>query len=294
MTSKSFVAQINLQLAEKLQADLTGQGFALTRPPHSIFSAKKPGLSCTLYESGKLLIQGKAIDDFILYYIEPEILQNFTYSHPQQYVERKSHIGVDEAGKGDFFGPMCTAAIYCTAEDIDKLLKLGIRDSKQLSDEAIGRMANMLQKEFKHSIVALPPCTYNRLYQKFHNLNSLLGWAHATAIENVYTLSGCNLAFIDQFGHRSIVEKAVASKKIPVQLVQRHKGENDPVVAAASIIARNAFVVGLERLSQQYHMNLPKGASAAVIAAGRQFLQRHGREALGDVAKLHFKTTDQL
>lgn len=294
MTSKSFVAQINLQLAEKLQADLTGQGFTLTRPPHSIFSAKKPGLSCTLYESGKLLIQGKAIDDFILYYIEPEILQNFTYSHPEQYVERKSHIGVDEAGKGDFFGPLCTAAIYCTTEDIDKLLKLGIRDSKQLSDEAIGRMANVLQKEFKHSIVALPPSTYNRLYSKFRNLNSLLGWAHATAIENVYTLSGCNLAFIDQFGHSLIVEKAVASKKIPVQLVQRHKGESDPVVAAASIIARNAFVVGLERLSQQYHMNLPKGASAAVIAAGRQFLQKHGREALGDVAKLHFKTTDQL
>ncbi|MGL4348596.1 MAG: ribonuclease HIII [Chlamydiales bacterium] len=294
MTSKSFVAQINLQLADKLRADLIGQGFTLTRPDHSIFSAKKPGVSCTLYESGKLLIQGKAIDDFILYYIEPEILHNLTYSHPEQYIEMKPHIGVDEAGKGDFFGPLCTAAIYCSTEDIGKLLKQGVRDSKQFSDPAIRRMATVLQKEFKHSIVSLPPSTYNRLYQKFGNLNSLLGWAHATAIENVYNLSGCDLAFIDQFAHVSIVENAVASKKIPVQLVQRHKGESDPVVAAASILARNAFLVGIEKLSQQYHINLPKGASAAVIAAGKQFLQLHNREALGSIAKLHFKTTDQL
>lgn len=294
MTSRSFVAQINIQLADKLRADLTGQGFTLTRPAHSIFSAKKPGVSCTLYESGKLLIQGKAINDFILYYIEPEILHNLTYSHPEQYVEMKPHIGVDEAGKGDFFGPLCTAAIYCSTEDIHKLLQQGIRDSKQLSDDAIKRMATVLQKDFKHSIVALPPSTYNRLYEKFHNLNSLLGWAHATAIENVYTLSRCDLAFIDQFAHASVVENAVAGKKIPVQLVQRHKGESDPVVAAASILARNAFLVGIEKLSQEYHINLPKGASSAVITAGKQFLQRHGREALRLVAKLHFKTTDQL
>lgn len=294
MTSKSFVAQINLQLAEKLQTDLMRQGFTVTHPPHSIFSAKKPGISCTLYQSGKLLIQGKAIDDFIIYYIEPEILQNLTYSHPEQYVERRAHIGVDEAGKGDFFGPLCVAAIYCSTEDIDTLLKLGIRDSKQLNDESIRQKASILQNEFKHSIVALPPSTYNRLYAKFHNLNSLLGWAHATAIENVYNLSGCNLAFIDQFGHSSIVEKAVVSKKIPVELVQRHKGEGDPVVAAASILARNAFVMGLQRLSQQYHIHLPKGASAAVIEVGRQFLQKYGKEGLRDVAKLHFKTSDAL
>lgn len=294
MTAKSFVAQINIGLADKLRIDLTGQGFTLTRPPHSIFSAKKPGVSCTLYESGKLLIQGKAIDDFILYYIEPEILHNLTYSHPEQYVERKAHIGVDEAGKGDFFGPLCVCAVYCSAEDIDKLLKLGIRDSKQLSDDSIRGMAITLQKEYKHSVVSLLPATYNRLYQKFHNLNSLLGWAHATAIEKVYHLSGCQLAFIDQFAHTSIVEKAVASKKIPVELIQRHKGESDPVVAAASIIARNAFVVGLDKLSQQYQMNLPKGASAAVVAAGKQFLLRHNKQTLGEVAKLHFKTTEQL
>lgn len=294
MTSRSFVAKINIQLADKLRSDLTGQGFTFTRPAHCIFSAKKSGVSCTLYESGKLLIQGKAIDDFILYYVEPEILHNLTYSHPEQYMEMKPHIGVDEAGKGDFFGPLCTAAIYCSAEDIHKLLKHGIRDSKQLSDDAIKRTAIVLRKDFKHSIVVLPPSTYNRLYEKFHNLNSLLGWAHATAIENVYTLSGCDLAFIDQFAHASIVENAVSSKKIPVQLVQRHKGESDPVVAAASILARNAFLLGLEKLSQQYHIHLPKGASSAVIAAGRQFLQFHGREALRLVAKLHFKTTDQL
>lgn len=288
------MAQINLQLAEKLQIDLLGQGFTVTHPSHSIFSAKKPGISCTLYQSGKLLIQGKAIDDFIVYYIEPEILQNLTYSHPEQYVERRAHIGVDEAGKGDFFGPLCVAAIYCSTEDIDTLLKLGIRDSKQLNDESIRQKASILQKEFKHSIVALPPSTYNRLYAKFHNLNSLLGWAHATAIENVYNLSGCNLAFIDQFGHSSIVEKAVVSKKIPVELVQRHQGEGDPVVAAASILARNAFVRGLQRLSQQYHIHLPKGASATVIEVGRQFLQKYGKEGLRDVAKLHFKTSDAL
>lgn len=294
MTSKSFVTQINLQLAEKLRSDLTHQGFTLTYPSHSIFSAKKPGVSCTLYESGKLLIQGKAIDDFILYYVEPEILHNLTYSHPEQYLEMQSHIGVDEAGKGDFFGPLCTAGIYCSTEDIGKLLKLGIRDSKQLSDASVKRLASLLQKEFQHSIVVLLPSTYNRLYEKFHNLNSLLGWTHATVIENLYKLSGCKLAFIDQFAHASIVERAIASKKIPIELTQRHKGESDPVVAAASILARNAFLVRLENLSEKYHIPLPKGASSQVIAAGREFLQTYGKEALGQVAKLHFKTTSEL
>lgn len=294
MAPKSFVTQINIQLAEKLRTDLTHQGFTLTYPSHSIFSAKKPGISCTLYESGKLLIQGKAIDDFILYYVEPEILHNLTYSHPEQYMEMKAHIGVDEAGKGDFFGPLCTAGIYCAAEDIRKLLELGIRDSKQLSDASVKRLASLLQKNFQHSIVMLLPPTYNRLYEKFHNLNSLLGWTHATVIENLYKLSGCRLAFIDQFAHASIVEKAIASKKIPIELMQRHKGESDPVVAAASILARNAFLMGLENLSAKYQIHLPKGASSLVITAGKQFLETHGKETLGEVAKLHFKTTSQL
>lgn len=294
MASNSFVTQINIQLADKLRADLIHQGFTLTYPSHSIFSAKKPGVSCTLYESGKLLIQGKAIDDFILYYVEPEILHNLAYSHPEQYMEMKSHIGVDEAGKGDFFGPLCTAGIYCSTEDIRKLLELGIRDSKQLSDGSVKHLASLLQKNFQHSIVALLPETYNRLYEKFHNLNSLLGWAHATVIENLYKVNGCQLAFIDQFAHASIVEKAIANKKIPIELMQRHKGESDPVVAAASILARNAFLMGLENLSEKYQISFPKGASSRVIATGKQFLQTHGKEALSQVAKLHFKTTNQL
>src|SRR5580693_626798 len=107
----TFVATIDLALADKLREDLVGQGFELTKPPYTLFSAQKTGVSCTLYTSGKLTVQGKGKDEFIAFYLEPEILKKLAYTHPELGVDMTARIGIDEAGKGDFFGPLCIAGV---------------------------------------------------------------------------------------------------------------------------------------------------------------------------------------
>src|ERR1700730_9538190 len=112
MTPATFTAKIDLKLADKIKNDLIEQGFEISRPPYTVFAAKKTGISCTLYESGSLTVQGKEMQHFIEFYLEPEILQEFQFSHPEAHLDTTPHIGMDEAGKGDFFGPLCVAAVF--------------------------------------------------------------------------------------------------------------------------------------------------------------------------------------
>ncbi|MCB1107321.1 MAG: ribonuclease HIII [Chlamydiia bacterium] len=288
----SFVTEIDPSLASKMKEDLTGQGFEFSQPSYTIFQAKKEGVSCTLYESGKLMVQGKKKDDFITYYLEPEILGNLSYTHPETLINSSPHIGVDEAGKGDVFGPLCVAALYADSSQITSLVKMGIRDSKRLSDPAIIKMADKIKKEYQHSIIKIFPKRYNELYREFNNLNHLLAWGHATAIEELTKQSNCTEVIIDQFASEHVVETALRKKGLEINLTQRHRGEEDVVVAGASILARAAFVQGIERLSKEFQLLLPKGASNQVVQAGQKFVKTHGEEELHNVAKLHFKTID--
>lgn len=285
-----FVTNIDLTLKEKFREDLIDQGFQLTTPPYTIFSAQKKGISCTLYTSGKLTVQGKDKEDFIQFYLEPEILKALTYSHPEIDIDLTAHIGIDEAGKGDFFGPLCIGGVYADETMIKELLAIGVKDSKTLSDNHIIQLKTKIQKICPHSIVRIFPKKYNELYASFHNLNRLLGWGHATAICELVEKTGCRTIIIDQFANENIVESALRQKHLDADLTQKHKAESDPVVAAASILARAAFVEGLEKLSKQVGMVLPKGASAAVIAAGKALVAKEGEAILEEVAKLHFKT----
>lgn len=287
----AFVTKIDLDLSEKIKNDLLDQGFELSTPPYTVFMAKKKGVSCTLYQSGKLMVQGKDKNDFISFYLEPEILKEFSFSYPETLVDSTARIGIDEAGKGDFFGPLCIAGVYADEAGIKKLLDLGVRDSKRMRDKEIVALASEIKSLFPHSLVRLFPEKYNELYGKFKNLNSMLAWGHSTAIEELVEKTGCKTVIIDQFAGEHVVENALKRKKLEVSLTQRHYGEEDPVVAAASILARTGFVEGIDSLGKMVEMTLPKGASSQVIAAGKRVVLRHGKEILGKVAKLHFKTT---
>jgi ribonuclease HIII len=289
----SFVTEINIDLAGKLKEDLESQGFLLTKPPYTLLQGKKTGISITLYTSGKLIVQGKDKEDFLKFYLEPEILGSLAFSHPEISMDMESRIGVDEAGKGDFFGPLCIAAFYADENILKELVRLGIKDSKQLGDPTILKMAKELRR-FPHTNVSIFPTKYNDLYSRFKNLNHLLAWGHATAIEELMQKTNCNRVIIDQFAHESVVISALHKKGITPNLTQRVRGEEDPVVAAASILARAAFVEGIERLEKAFNTPLPKGASRQVIEAGRRFIEKHSREELKEVAKLHFKTTLEL
>lgn len=290
----TFVATIDLSLSEKLKADLQNQGFELTTPPYTIFSAQKKGVSCTLYTSGKLTVQGKGKDDFISYYLEPEILQTLTYSYPEIGTDFSERIGIDEAGKGDFFGPLCIAGVHANEAGIKELISLQVRDSKKMSDKSVLALSKKIKDKLQHSIVRLPPKKYNELYGSFHNLNQLLAWGHATAIGELVAKTSCINVVIDQFASESLVENALKRKNISTKLTQRHRAEDDPVVAAASILARAAFLEGLERLGQDIGVVLPKGASSAVIETGKKLVEKNGKEILETIAKLHFKTYNDI
>lgn len=289
-----FVATINLDLADKLINDLKDQGFEITKPLYTIFSAQKKGVSCTLYTSGKLTVQGKDMKDFITFYLEPEILQSVAFSYPETQVSMTPRIGIDESGKGDFFGPLCIAGVQADEAKIKELLAMGVRDSKQIADKGIRALSAKIKKACPHTIIFISPKKYNELYANFKNLNQLLGWGHATAIAELVTKTGCSEVIIDQFAGEHVVKNALKQKKLNVSLTQRHRAEADPVVAAASILARAAFLEGMEKLSQQFELEIPKGASSQVIRIGKQLVRKFGPQILEQAGKLHFKTKEEI
>lgn len=304
----SFVKTIDLKLADRMIADLQAQGFILTTPQYTLFSAAKKGVSCTLYTSGKLVVQGKGMGEFIEFYLEP-LLETFSFTYPQLQEKASKagsaslndideasipHIGIDESGKGDYFGPLCVAGVYADLEALEKLKSLGVKDSKTLSDAAILKLAKSIRASCTHHIVKINPQKYNELYDKFKNLNHLLAWGHATVIEQLVARTECLDIVVDQFANESVVLTALKRKGLKLNVMQRHRAEEDLVVAAASILAREAFLLGLALLGEQYSIKLPKGASASTIAAGKQFVTKYGRESLGMVGKLHFKTTSVI
>lgn len=293
-SSGCFVAQIDLSLKDKLESDLQSQGFVLSSAPHAFFSAKKKGLSCNLYLSGKLTVQGKDKEEFISFYLEPEILGNLSYTHPASLHDPSARIGLDEAGKGDFFGPLCVAGIYIPEGGVEELIKLGVKDSKLLTDDTIIKISASLKKTYPYKVLRLFPETYNRLYIKFNNLNRLLGWSHATILEELSKKTSCKKATLDQFAFPELMETILKQKKISIDLTQKVRAEQDPVVAAASILARAAFVEGLSELEQEVGLPLPKGASSAVVQAAKKAYREQGIAIFDKIAKTHFKTFKEL
>ncbi len=285
-----FVTTLDVGLAPKLKADLADQGFELSKPAYTLFQAKKKGVSCTLYESGKLTVQGKNMEEFIQFYLEPNILQGFNYTYGDLDIDQTPRIGVDETGKGDFFGPLCVASVYAGGEDVIKLKQIGVCDSKKLTDKKALEIGKKIQSQFAHHVVKINPAKYNELYNQFKNLNRLLAWGHATVIRNLVAQTGCKQVILDQFGDESLVRNALREDFTALKLTQRHRGEEDLVVAAASILARKTFLESMDKLSQEIGFTLPKGASSQVVAAARKLYNQYGEELLGKIAKLHFKT----
>ncbi len=289
-----FSTKIDLSLKEKLKEDLLSQGFELSKPPYTIFSAKKKGVSCTLYESGKLTVQGKEKAAFIEFYLEPEILKEFRFSHPEAHLNLEPRIGLDEAGKGDFFGPLSVAGVYADGVGIQELLRMGVGDSKKISDDKILKLAKQIRAKYAYTVIRLFPQKYNELYAKFKNLNRLLGWAHVAALQDLNQKTTCQKAILDQFADKSLVDNLITQKKLNVHLEQKVRGEEDLVVAAASILARAGFLEGMALLSEEFGMKVPKGASSAALDFARTFIQKFGKEALPRIAKIHFKKMSML
>jgi ribonuclease HIII len=202
-------------------------------------------------------------------------------------------IGTDEAGKGDYFGHLVVAAVHVEPGQEESLRALGVRDSKRMADSVARRLAGEIKARAASDVVRISPRRYNELYAKLRNLNHLLAWAHARAIENLLARAPAPLVISDQFGDEQWLRQALMRRGRHVLLVQTPRAEQDLAVAAASVLARAAFLEGLEALSARVGLTLPKGATH-VTGAARQIWLRGGEELLGEVAKLHFRVTQKL
>ncbi len=287
-----FVAKMPMEKKNHLKEALIEKGLEFSKPAYTVFSAKKKGLSCTLYESGKLTVQGKDKEDFIEFFLEPEILESFS-SAEEVCIDRQSRIGIDESGKGDFFGPLCVAGLFVAETDFDELLAMGVKDSKSLNDKQIKDIAKKIKARFEYQLICIGPKKYNELYPKFQNLNRLLAWGHASAIKVLVEKTKCKRAYVDKFANESLVKNALP-KDMSIELKQFHKAESDPVVAGASILARAAFVFAIEDLEKKYALSLPKGCSKKTVEAAKLFVKEKGPERLKEVSKTHFKTTEEV
>lgn len=203
-------------------------------------------------------------------------------------------IGTDEAGKGDYFGPLVCAACYVDSTTAAILTGANVRDSKKISDNRVRELAEFIKASCPHNIIVILPEKYNALYAKFRNLNRLLAWAHAKAIENLLEKVNCANVLTDQFGDESLVRRALQEKGRQINLIQRTKAEQNLAVAAASILARAEFLNRLLSLSKSFGVNLHPGAGAPTDQSIREFIRKNGKDNLGQVGKLHFKNTQKV
>ena len=208
-----------------------------------------------------------------------------------------AHIGTDEVGKGDYFGPLVIAGVYVDEQTASQLLTAGVRDSKLLPDTLILSLAEEIKVicQGKGHILSYSPERYNQVYKETANLNLLLARAHAQVIAHLQKRTASTRALVDQFGDASLVPTMLQKVGCDIGLEQRPHAEEDVAVAAASIVARAEFVKQLAELSKLVGVSLPKGASNPdIVAVGREIVAKAGQETLGKVAKLHFKTTSVI
>lgn len=213
-----------------------------------------------------------------------------------------AYIGTDESGKGDYFGPLVIAGAYVDEKTCAELIQIGVMDSKKLTDAKIGVMYSKIVDvigEESMNVVAIGPAKYNELYQRLKsngkNLNHLLAWGHATVLETLLArFPDCTQAIADQFGDERYILSQLKEKGKGIKLYQTPKAEANIGVAAASVIARYQFIQKMRQLSNRFGVDLPFGANSIVKTRAKEVIARHGRESLGEVAKLHFKTTNEL
>lgn len=286
--------------ASRLQKKLQAMGsFSPAERDYTLFCYESEGVQVAYYaKRGKLVVQGRKAEAFV-----DEVLGGAA-AVPQKAAAAAAapdagpHFGVDESGKGDYFGPLVIAGVYSDEHTADALRRLGCRDSKQIANDAqICRVAAAVKAlpGVAWEVVCIGPGRYNELYADMGNLNRLLAWGHARVIAALHEkVPSCPRALSDQFANEWVLRRALGARAVPVRLEQRPRAESDIAVAAASILARARFVEWMRQAAAAAECELPLGCAPHVVKAARAFVKKHGAERLPDVAKMHFKVTKQL
>lgn len=204
------------------------------------------------------------------------------------------YIGTDETGKGDYFGPLVIAGFYINEGNSDFIAYLGVKDSKLLTDPQINNIAQQIISKYptSYSSIVLEPEKYNELYNKFLNVNKLLNWGHSKVVENMLSNHSTSTVITDQFS-KNPLEISKSKKYSNVNFHQMTQAEKYLGVAAASIIARYKMNMWFEKIENE-GFRIKKGASANVEFAAKSILEKHGKQVLERLVKLHFKTTNKI
>ena len=291
----TYSEKISSEQAKEIKKLFEIKGAVFDTVQYSVWRAKTSNFQAIYYESGKLLVQGKDVND-ITNEINKILGINNIISPDETGIipKEEKYIGTDESGKGDFFGPLIIAGVQVDSSNKQKFIELGIKDSKKLQDKVILSLASKIKANSVHSVIIINPVKYNELYSRFRNLNKLLAWGHARAIENILDKSSCNYALADKFGDESLIKNALMKKGQSINLKQMVRAESDIAVAAASVLARAEFVKKMDELSRRYELNFSKGASSKVIEEAKEFVKTYSPERLNEIAKLHFKTIEEV
>lgn len=292
MAQNTVSIQLDVQDIKDLKSVLFAHGwkeYPVNNEYVALRMKNKKGSVCTVYTSKKIVLQGS--EDFSE---TISLIKEGCDDGTQEGL--LPHIGVDEVGKGDYFGPLVVVACFVNKDIMEKISCLGVGDSKKFSDERILRMYSSLKEYDFYYASVVSPFEYNELYKGYKNVSVLLAKQHSKVIEmglnDLKTKNiQCDYVVIDQFSSqksRVINELGALGKEVDFR--QFHKGESDIAVATASVIARGIFLEEMENMGKKYYFNFPKGASN-VIDSAREFVRKNGVEELSKVAKVSFKTT---
>ena len=314
----SFTFALDSEQQERLHAMLAEGNFKPVKVPYTRIAVQAPSWDCNvnLYTSGKCLVQGSGAQEFVVNILEPMILQRIVVGYEEVLAPEAlaPHMGVDESGKGDFFGPLVIAAAYTNEEIAKQFRDIGVKDSKAISSDkqalAVAAKIRGILGPNRHTVVRVGNATYNRLYAKMRNINRMLAWAHATAVEELLEKRpACPRVVIDQFAPtEATINRALKERGKKATIDQHHKAESDLAVAMASVIARELFLRDLLTMAQESDFDsfrqgqpdgqpfkVPIGSSdPRVRALSEEMVRKAGPTWLMNHCKAHFQTTDKV
>jgi ribonuclease HIII len=290
---KSYTLKLTSVQMDKLGQALSTRNWPTRTVQYARYAFDGENVKVVAYESGKLVVQGRNTEDFVANILEPEVTGEFLLGYEEvnnpEWFE--PHAGLDESGKGDLFGPVVTACVIGDGDMVRGWMEAGIRDSKTITDGAIMKMAKQIKETrgvvIKVAYTSMPK--YNELYRKFDsNLNKFLAWLHGRSLNDALEVKMPDWGLLDQFTKQPLVQEYVKGKDFDLQM--RTKAEEDPVVAAASIVARATWLQQMKKLEETAGGNLPKGSGVQAKEKAKSIYEKWGEEGMGEFCKLHFKT----
>ena len=265
-------------------------------PPYAIFQAQEEDTIITLYNSGKCMFQGtSAFVDANMWKALKENDEEDT--NKIDYLNTTS-VGSDEVGTGDYFGPIVVTASLVKKDDIEFLKKLGCTDSKKITDDKIKKIAPEIIKKIKYKSIILSNEEYNQKYSKENNMNKIKAIMHNKALSLILeeTKEKLDYIIIDEFAKENRYYSYLKDIPNPVKnitFITKAETKN-MAVACSSIISRYIFLKEFNKLSDTYHIPLPKGSGQNVDKIGEELTEKYGKDILNKIAKKNFSNTSRI